>query len=435
MLRPSALVLWRTKYDYMYNSANAKHHTFMAKLKRTITWKMLALYGLGNILGAGIYVLIGEVAQEAGDALLWSFIGAGIVASFTAITYGALSSEYPVSAGAAIYTDKAFKSKHWSTLIGLAMALTAVVSASALLNGFSNYFIELLDNLNTSFTVPSAVIILSVLALLGWFALRGIGDSTKLAITLTLLETSGLLLIILFATIYGEPVEAINTSFLSIGSVSPLAIVLGAFVAFYAFIGFEDMVNVAEEVKQPKKQIKKGMLLALAIAVLLYIATVIASLAILSSSELAASGAPLADVWQTATNSSLPIITIIGIIAITNGALIGIITASRILYGLAREGWITKKLAKISSKTSVPTHATYLVLGMIAVAAVSLPLGTLAQITSFILLFIFTFVQISAIKLKRQHGLPQLKYCIPILGLIANVGVIAVQILAWLHIV
>jgi basic amino acid/polyamine antiporter, APA family len=314
----------------------------MTKLNRTISWKMLTLYGLGNILGAGIYVLIGEVAKESGDGMLWSFIGAGIVASFTAITYGAMASEYPVSAGAAVYTERAFNSKKWSTLIGLAVALTAVVSASALLNGFNNYFQSLLQTLDIGFIVPSSVVILSLLLILSLFALKGIGDSTNLAVILTLIETGGLLLIITFAFLYGNPAGAIETSFSSIGSIAPLAVVLGAFVAFYAFIGFEDMVNIAEEVKQPKKQIRKGMLAALSIAVILYILTVIAALAVLSSSQLAQSDAPLASVWLTVTNSSFPLITIIGIIAITNGALIGIITASRIIYGLAREGWITK---------------------------------------------------------------------------------------------
>ena len=407
----------------------------MIRLKRTISWKMLTLYGLGNILGAGIYVLIGEVAKESGDAILWSFIGAGIVASFTAITYGAMASEYPVSAGAAIYTERAFKSKKWSTIIGLAMALTAIVSASALLNGFNNYFQSLLDTIGVSFSVPSAVVILSLLAILSFFALRGIGDSTKLAVLLTLVETGGLLLIITFAFLYGAPGEAIETSINGIGSVTPLAIVLGAFVAFYAFIGFEDMVNVAEEVKQPKKQIKRGMLTALFVAVLLYIFTVIAALAVLSSSELAASEAPLATVWQTVTSSEFPVITIIGIIAITNGALIGIITASRIIYGLAREGWITKKLAEISPKSKTPLKATYLVIAIIAVAAVLLPLGTLAQITSFILLVVFTIVQIAALKLKSQNKLKSLKYYIPILGLMTNIGVMSLQVLNWLNVI
>ena len=396
---------------------------------------MLSLYGLGNILGAGIYVLIGEVAQESGDAILWSFMGAGIVASFTAITYGALAGKYPVSAGAAIYTDRAFKSKKLSTLIGIAMALTAVVSASALLNGFDNYFQSLLSTIGFSVVIPSALVMLALLTLLGFFALRGIGDSTKLAVLLTLVETGGLLLIISFAMFYGNPVGALEASFTSIGSVTPLAIVLGAFVAFYAFIGFEDMVNIAEEVKQPKKQMKRGMLTALAVAVLLYIGTVIAALAVLSSEELASSEAPLATVWQTATQSSTPIITIIGIMAITNGALIGIITASRIIYGLAREGWISKHLAEISPKSNTPVRATLLVLVLIAVMAVALPLGTLAQITSSILLIIFTLVQIAALRLKQQGLLPSLKYYIPILGLITNASIITIQILSWFNII
>ena len=240
-------------------------------------------------------------------------------------------------------------------------------------------------------------------------------------------------MIIIAASINGNPLDSMQTSFSSISSVTPLAIVLGAFVAFYAFIGFEDMVNVAEEVKQPKKQMKRGMIMALTIAVLLYIATVIASLAVLSSKQLAESGAPLADVWQAATSSSLPIITVIGIIAITNGALIGIITGSRIIYGLAREGWITKKFADVSKKSNTPTYASYLVITCIAIAAISLPLGTLAQITSFILLFIFTVVQFAALKLKKQGKLKSLKYYIPILGLLANIGVIVIQILSWLN--
>lgn len=403
----------------------------MSQLKRTVSWKTLALYGLGNILGAGIYVLVGEVAKESGDALLWSFLIAGLVACFTALTYAALASTFPVSAGAAIYTERAFQSKKWSTVVGLVMALTAIVSASALLNGFNNYFQSLLESLGLNFNVPAVIVILTLLAILTVFALKKIGDSTKFAILLTLTEAGGLLLIICFAFIYGAPVDAIKTSVNSIGAVTPLAIILGAFVSFYAFIGFEDMVNVAEEVKQPEKNMKKGILAAISVAVVLYVLTIIASLAVLTSSELAQSEAPLVTVWQKITGSNFPLITIIGLIAITNGALIGIITASRIIYGLAREGWITKSLAQVSAKTNTPHTATYLVVAIIAITAVTLPLGTLARITSFILLIIFTVVQIAALKLKSQNKLPNLLYYIPILGLITNLGVIAIQLLSW----
>lgn len=403
----------------------------MSELKRTITWKILAIYGLGNILGAGIYVLIGEVAKESGNAMLWSFIAAGIVASFTALTYGALASEYPVSAGAAIYTERAFNSKKWSTAVGLTMALTAIVSASTLLNGFNSYFQALLETLGIQFNVPSALVILAMLAVLSFVALRGIGDSTKLAVILTFTEAGGLLLIIGFAFFYGDPISAVAVSLHGIGEVTPLAITLGAFIAFYAFIGFEDMVNVVEEVQQPEKQMKKGILTALSIAIVLYGLTIIAALAVLTSSELALSEAPLATVWQTATGSTFPLITIVGLIAITNGALIGIITSSRIIFGLAREGWITNKFAKISSNRGVPSRATYLVVGLIAITAVALPLGTLARITSFILLVVFTVVQVAALRLKAQNKLPNLKYYIPIVGLIANISVIAIQFSSW----
>lgn len=403
----------------------------MSELKRTITWKILAIYGLGNILGAGIYVLIGEVAKESGNAMLWSFIAAGIVASFTALTYGALASKYPVSAGAAIYSERAFNSKKWSTAVGLTMALTAIVSSSTLLNGFNSYFQALLETLGIQFNAPSSLVILTMLAILSFVALKGIGDSTKLAVLLTFTEAGGLLLIIGFAFFYGDPMDAVAVSMSGIDEVSPLAITLGAFIAFYAFIGFEDMVNVVEEVQQPEKQMKKGILTALSIAVVLYGLTIIAALAVLTSSELAQSDAPLATVWQTATDSEFPLITIIGLIAITNGALIGIITSSRIIFGLAREGWITKTLAKISTKSSVPNRATYLVIGLIAITAVALPLGTLARITSFILLVVFTVVQAAAIRLKMQNKLPNLNYCIPIIGLIANMSVIAIQLFSW----
>jgi len=405
----------------------------MTKFKRTISWKMLSLYGLGNILGAGIYVLIGEVARESGDGLVWSFLVAGVVALFTAITYGALASKYPVSAGAAIYTARAFKSPRLSSVIGLSMALTAVVSASALLNGFDRYFSSLLSTGSSGVEIPSIVVMLSLLTILGLVAFKGIKDSTRLAVILTLFEAAGLVIIIFFAGANGQVVQAIEQTGNSLTSISPLAIALGGFVAFYAFIGFEDMVNVAEEVKNPKKSMRKGVLGALLVASVLYILVALSALSVLDSSTLAESSAPLSDVFTAATNMDFPLITIIGLIAITNGALIGIITGSRILYGLAKEGWLPKKLAYVSPKRNTPTNATWVVLIAIALMSVALPLGTLAQITSLILLMVFTFVQVSALKLIRDKKLTSLSPIIPVLGIIANVAVISLQVAGWLN--
>lgn len=404
----------------------------MAKFKRTISWKMLSLYGLGNILGAGIYVLIGEVAKESGDGLVWSFLLAGVVAVFTALTYGALASKYPVSAGAAIYSERAFKLPWLSTTIGLSMALTAVVSASALLNGFVRYFDDLLEMISPSFSVPSVVVILAMLGVLGVIAYRGIKDSTRLAVLLTVLEVLGLVIIVIVAGISSDVGGAIEQTATSLGDVRPVAIALGAFVAFYAFIGFEDMVNIAEEVKQPERSMRRGVLVALGSAALLYVLVALSALATLGSAGLAISSAPLADVFEVATNIDFPLITVIGIIAITNGALIGIITGSRILYGLAQEGWLPKKLAYVSPRFKTPTTATSLVLVVVAVAAIALPLGTLAQITSFILLVIFTIVQLSALKLIKSKSLLSLSPLIPIAGIVTNLLVLVLQVSTWL---
>jgi APA family basic amino acid/polyamine antiporter len=393
---------------------------------------MLTLYGLGNILGAGIYVLIGEVAAESGDGLIWSFLIAALVASFTAITYSTLAGKYARSAGAAVYTSKAFNMPLLSTVIGLSIAATAVVSSSALLRGFDRYFQELLIEIGIlDDRLPAILFMIPLLVLLTSIALRGMKESAKLAVVLTILEASGLLLIVGVAIAQGDIGGSLQTSLSSLSSVEPLAIGLGGFLAFYAFVGFEDMVNVAEEVKNPETSMRKGMISALIIASVLYVLVAISALAVLSSSQLAESKAPLAAVFQEATNLSIPVITIIGVIAITNGVLIQIITGSRILYGLAREKWLPKQLAVVSAKQHTPTRATLVVVSLIAITSSLLPLGTLAQITSFILLVIFTVVHLSAIKLITTKQINNLKMYIPVLGIIANSAVIALQVSSW----
>jgi APA family basic amino acid/polyamine antiporter len=393
---------------------------------------MLTLYGLGNILGAGIYVLIGEVAAESGDGLIWSFLIAALVASFTAITYSTLAGKYARSAGAAVYTSKAFNMPLLSTVIGLSIAATAVVSSSALLRGFDRYFQELLIEIGIlDDRLPAILFMIPLLVLLTSIALRGMKESAKLAVVLTILEASGLLLIVGVAIAQGDIGGSLQTSLSSLSSVEPLAIGLGGFLAFYAFVGFEDMVNVAEEVKNPETSMRKGMISALIIASVLYVLVAISALAVLSSGQLAESKAPLAAVFQEATNLSIPVITIIGVIAITNGVLIQIITGSRILYGLAREKWLPKQLAVVSAKQHTPTRATLVVVSLIAITSSLLPLGTLAQITSFILLVIFTVVHLSAIKLITTKQINNLKMYIPVLGIIANSAVIALQVSSW----
>lgn len=404
----------------------------MATLKRSIGWKVFGLYGLGNILGAGIYVLVGEVAAIAGNGLLWSFLIAGVVATFTAITYSALAAKYPVSAGAAVYTERAFGSKQLSTLIGLALAFTGIVSASALLNGFDRYFQQLISMTALSGRIPSQLVIVVLLGILTLIAVRGIKESAIFAVILTTIEATGLLLIIGFAGVNGNLSTSFNTSVSSLATIEPMAILLGSFLAFYAFIGFEDMVNIAEEVKTPKKNVQKGMLGALIGATILYALTAIAALAVLTTNELAGSQAPLASVFKAASGSSVPVITVIGLFAVTNGVLAQIIMSSRVLYGLSREGWLPSSLGRISPKTRTPSAATAVAVSAIAIGALILPLATLAKMTSFVLLLIFSVVQVAAMKLRFKKSLA-LHWFVPIAGLFTNSIILIIQLLSWLN--
>lgn len=404
----------------------------MATLKRTISWQVFSLYGLGNILGAGIYVLVGEVAAEAGEGLLWSFILAGIIATFTALTYSALAQKYPVSAGAAVYAERAFQSRSLSTAIGLSLAFTGIVSASTLLRGFYRYYSELFPE-GFLGNLPDYTVILLVLLALGLIAYKGIKESAAVAVIMTLLESAGLAIIIALAVTRGDFAHTITSSVGSITTVEPHGLLLGAFLAFYAFIGFEDMINLAEEVKKPKTSLKKGMLSALGAATLLYVLTAIAALAILTTTELAQSQAPLSDVFKVATGSTLPVITIIGLFAVVNGVIAQIIMSSRVLYGMSREGLLPKIFSSISEKRKTPHHATTVTLLFIACGSLLFPLDTLAKVTSLALLIIFSIVHVAAVRLIKSGAL-ELNVAIPVLGILTNMGIIFIQIASWLGI-
>jgi len=385
------------------------------------------LYGLGNILGAGIYVLVGEVAAASGTALLLAFVVAGVVALLTAITYAALAAEYPQSAGAALYVQKAFGGVFFSRLIGLLLAFSGVISAGVLLNGFANYALVLFAEL------PRWVPIITVLAALTAVAYRGISGSARLAVVFTLIEVAGLLIIVYIGFVAGDHEQVLATS-LNLPSTGAFeAIMTGAFLAFYAYIGFEDMVNIAEEVKDPKRSMYRGVIGSVVLATIFYLLVGWAALAVLSPAELAQSNAPLSAVFERGSTIKFPLITIIGLFAIINGVLAQIIMSSRVLYGLSKQNQLPSILSKVSSRYQTPTIATVIVAAIMLVGALSFPLSTLARTTSFLLICIFIIVQLAALKLISGGKLSHLPIFIPLLGLVLNAGIIAYQVARWLY--
>ena len=372
-----------------------------SSLSREVGLWLLCFYGLGNILGAGIYVLIGKVAGHAGYFTLISFFIAGLVASFTAFTYAELSSRFPVAAGVAVYLQEGFGKAWLSVISGLAIAMAGMLSAATIVKGFAGYAQVFL-------TFPAEIIVGIILSILVLIAIWGVAESVKTAAFLTLLEIIGLLIIITLGYGHLDKIPEITSKLPAIteGEIWP-GIVIGAFLAFYAFLGFEDMVNIAEETKNPERNMPKAIIFALVISTILYALVAISAMLIMSPDRLAASDAPLADVFQIATGKSPVLITVISLCAVINGALIQIIMATRVFYGMSNRQWLPDILGYIHPKTQTPVIATILVGLIIFVLTTWFPLVTLASYSSFLILIVFMLVNLALLRIKQQPAKPE----------------------------
>ncbi|WP_293306526.1 amino acid permease [Mycolicibacterium sp.] len=386
---------------------------------------MLTLYGLGNIVGAGIYVLIGKVAGLAGSSTTLSFIIAMVTAGVTALSYMELSGRYPVSASVSVYLHKAFGKRWLSVAIGLAMVVGGVASAAALAQGFAGY-------LNSFLTVPTGVASVGLLVAIGALAIKGMSESAKTAALFTGLEILGLALVVWFgrSAFARMDIAGMVTVDPAVGISGVFA---GAFLAFYAYIGFEDMVNVAEEAKNPSRTMPLAILLSLVLSAVLYLLVVSVSTTLVAPAELSSSSAPLALVIERSGNGSVLVLSVIGMVAAVNGVIVQIIMGSRILYGLAREGWITRTLATVHGGYQTPVRATLLVLCAMIAATLLLPLVSLAQVTSLLILSVFTLVNASLIVIKRRgevhQGYVVVPSVVPYLGVALCAGTIVVELI------
>lgn len=396
-------------------------------LKRSLSLPLVALYGLGNILGAGIYVLVGKVAGFAGTSTTLAFIIAMITAAFTAFSYMELAGRYPVSASVSVYLYKAFGKKWLSVLIGLAMVVGGIASAAALSQGFAGY-------LNSFIDIPIPVASVGLIIVLGLIAIKGIGESARTAALFTVIEVIGLIIVIWFGRTAFNNIDA-SSLFVIDPAVGVGGLIAGAFLAFYAFIGFEDMVNVAEEAKDPRRTMPLAILIALVVSTLLYLLVAIVATSLVSPAELANSSAPLTLVFERSGASNVGILSLIGMIATMNGVIVQIIMGSRILYGLSKQGWLTSKLAKVHSKNKTPITATLLILILMILGTLLLPLVSLAQLTSLLVLSIFALVNISLVVIKRRNekhqGYISVPRFVPYVGTLLCISTIGYQIYSW----
>jgi len=302
-----------------------------------------------------------------------------------------------------------------------------VASAAALSKGFAGYLASMA-------AVPETVAALGLLAVLGLVAVKGIKESARLAVVVTVIEVIGLLLVIGFG--WEDILLANVPDMLRVDTAmgaSWAAVLSGAFLAFYAFIGFEDMVNVVEEVKDPRRTMPLAIILSLAAAAVLYLLVVIVCLAVALPEELAGSSAPLNLVFERITTIDPRLISLIGLAATVNGVLVQIVMGSRILYGLSCQGWLPGRFAAVHGRYQTPVFATLAVVAAMAAGVLLLSLVSLASLTSFLVLTVFVLVNISLLVIKLRDrddaAAVSVPVFVPALALLSCVGLLLFQIL------
>lgn len=393
------------------------------QLLRSLSLVEISFYGIGTILGAGIYVLLGKVVNESGMATPSAFFISALIVSFSAYSYAQMSRRFPSSAGEAIYIMEGLNSRHLSALAGYTISLGGIVSAATIARGFTGYFAFFS-------ALPSWAIIILLVTTLTAIAAWGVKQSITMAVVTTLLEIAGLLLVLVVCSDELTSREIPWRQFVPSFDQNLIPVMSGAFLAFFAFIGFEDMVNMAEEVKNPERNLPLGIAIALTVSTLLYGAIAIVAIVSLPLSELANSDAPLALIVERNSDIPAELMAAISIIAIINGALIQIIMVSRVLYGMAGKQLAPQVLRSVHPHTRTPLKATLLTGAIVVSFALWLPITTLAKTTSSLILIVFALVNLSLLVLNyREKNTGAMGKLIPATGAFLCISFLAFQVL------
>jgi basic amino acid/polyamine antiporter, APA family len=393
-------------------------------LKRVFGLPTLVIYGVGDILGAGIYAVIGKIAGLSGTLVWASFLTAMIVAAFTALSYVELGSRFPQSGGVACFVHRAFRTDWLSVLVGWLMFCTCLVSMATLSKSFAGYLNAFAPG------IPAWLIVLTLFFMLAFINFRGMKESSALNIFCTFVEVTGLLIVIVVAILFLNDGSTANpTAVTNEQAMGWIAVFQGAALAFYAFIGFEDIVNVAEEVKNPERNVPRAILLALSIAGVIYILVSWLALQVLNPSELTVSEAPLLDVVRRAQlNFPQFVFTIIALFAVLNTTLLNFVTASRLLFGMSREGLLPAWLGRLHQRRATPYRTLLVILPIAIFLSLSGTLEFLAGTTATLILVMFCLVNLSLLIIKRREPESdgfRVPYIIPAIALLFDLILVA----------
>ena len=369
-------------------------------LERAISGKLLYVFILGDVLGAGIYALVGEIAGEVGGAIWVPMLVALLLALLTAASYAELVTKYPRAGGSAVFAERAFKRPVVSFLVGYCMLAAGVVSAAGLALAFAGDYLSVFLDVPA---VPAALVFLVVVALVN---ARGIKESMRANLVMTVIEVSGLVLVIVLgAIVFGRGDGDVGRVVqfpegVSAGS----AVLAAAILAYYSFVGFETSANVAEEVRDVSRVYPRALFGALLTAGVVYVAIGLVASIVLPTDELAGSTGPLLEVVR-ATGLGVPdqLFSAIALIAVANGALLTMIMASRMVFGLAEQRLLPPVLGAVLPGRRTPWVA--IVVTTVVAMALTLigDLGALANIVVLLLLLVFLSTNLSVLVLRRDR--------------------------------
>ena len=376
--------------------------TAPVSLRRSLTVWHAVLYGLGVTIGAGIYVLVAETAGRAGMHAPIAFVVTAVLVGLTGASLAELGSRYPVAAGEAEYVRRGFRSRRMGTVIGLLVIAMTIVSSATISVGAAGYIRVFLASW------PEALVIVGVVISMGVVASCGVLQSVTLAGVMTLVEIGGLLMIVC-AGIWLEP--DVVTRLPEMVPVTPsvpvwTGIATASMLAVFAFVGFEGIVNIAEEMKEPERDLPRAIFITLAITTALYVLVTCVALVALGPAQLAAAKAPLAAVFERLTGLSPRTMSAIAIVATLNGIVVNLIMASRVMYGLARSGTLPAVLGRLNRATATPVLATTVAVIGVLVLAIAFPIGQLADLSARITLVVFGLVNVALVLVKRREAAP-----------------------------
>lgn len=393
------------------------------ELKRVMGPGLLLLFIVGDILGTGIYALTGQVAAQVGGVVWLPFLIAFVVALLTAFSYLELVTKYPKAAGAALYTHKAFGIHFLTFLVAFAVMSSGITSASTASRAFAANFVA-----STGLPSGDLVVIgfaLAFIALVAAVNFRGVGESVKVNVLLTVVELSGLLIIIgigLWAIAGGQgDVSRAFTFQPPEGGGLFWPVIAATTLAFFAMVGFEDSVNMAEECKEPSRIFPKVLLGGLILTGLIYVLVSISAITLVPASELGEGETPLLKVIQAgAPGFPVSIFGVITMFAVANSALINMMMASRLIYGMSREGVLPSVLGKVHAGRRTP-YVAIVFTSLIAVGLIAFAGGVpaLGGTTALLLLCVFTIVNIAVLVLRKDkvaHKHFRTPTILPILG-------------------